>query len=149
MAHQIGVFISHSWTHPAHYNDLADWLFKGLPKVDGEVIKFANHSVPRDAEIHGTDDNAELGRAIENKIKKSHVVVVPTAGYSQRRKWIKREIVSAGKLKRPILGVNPPGHGGGSQLVGDVAEKIVKGWNAQSVRRGILVLYEKQRARKR
>ena len=140
--HFIHVFISHSWTYAHHYNTLKAWIFDDTWRMGQASLIIKDFSIPLDDPIHGANSDAALRRAILGKIKRSHVVVIPTGMYVNHSKWIKKEIRGASKLGKPVLGVNPWGQRRTSSVVGSAANLTV-GWNRKSVVKAIWALYRR------
>ena len=140
--HQIHVFISHSWEYSGHYETLADWIFGESWNAGQASLDFRDFSVPRDDPIHNAPNDAQLQRAIYDKIGRSHVVVVPTGMYANYRKWIQKELDGADYHGKPILAVNPWGQERKSRVVLDRAADDV-GWNKRPLVDKIWHLYRR------
>lgn len=138
--HRIHLFISHSWAYSGHYAKLYEWIFANGWRYGQAKLLFSDYSVPKDDPIHTAPSDTELQEAINRKIARSHVVVIPTGMYVNYSKWINKEIDGATKKNKPILGVNPWGQLRVSSVVASVADKTV-GWNKKSVVRAIWELY--------
>lgn len=140
--HQIGVFISHSWAHSKHYEKLAEWLFDepGGWKSNGEPINFIDYSIPQDNPVHNAPNATALQAAIDGEILKSHVVICPMGMYATHSKWIGKEIESARKYQKKVLGVNPWGQERRSSTVQDNSD-MTTGWAKQSVVNSVWQLY--------
>lgn len=138
--HQIHVFVSHSWTYSGHYTTLHDWIFGSAWSVGQASLDLRDYSVPKDDPIHDAPSDRSLREAIFRKIKRCHVVVIPTGMYVNYSKWIGKEIDGATAMSKPILAVNPWGQQRTSSVVGQAAAQIV-GWNKKSVMGGIWALY--------
>lgn len=139
--HQIHIFVSHSWSYSSHYDTLAKWIFEGRWSAGQASFNFLNFSVPKDDPVHNANNDAQLEKAIFNKIMRSHVIVIPTGMYANYSKWIKREIAGAKKYEKPILAVNPWGQIKSSSVVANSASEIV-GWNQQPIINNIWKLYK-------
>lgn len=139
---QIHVFISHSWSHPGHYETLLDWIFRPGWSSGQASLDFRDFSVPRNDPIHNASNDTQLKDAIYNKISRSHVIVIPTGMYANYSKWIEKELDGAVYYDKPILAVNPWGQVRQSSIVQQKATKSV-GWNEKSVVNGIWNLYRK------
>lgn len=138
--HQVHVFVSHSWAYAAHYDTLAQWIFKQNWASGQTSINFHNYSVPGSNPITGARTDKALREAIRTQIARSHVVVIPSGIYSTHSKWINEEIILAQELKKPILCVDLRGAVRTSTVVSNAANKTV-GWNSKSVASGIWELY--------
>lgn len=139
-AHQVHVFISHSWAYSGHYNTLEKWIFRD-PWSSGQAsIDFRNYSVPESNPILNASNDKQLREAIYAQIARSHVVVIPTGMYATYSKWIGKEIDGAVLYKKPILAVSPWGALRTSSIVSGAAANTV-GWNAKSVIEGIWELH--------
>ncbi len=110
--YRINVFISHSWGYSEHYKSLSEWIFNEKWTVEQARLNltFCDHSVPRDNPVHKAPAQRALQEAIFNKVKISHVVVIPTGMYVNYSDWIEKEIVGANQYGKPILAVNPWGN---------------------------------------
>lgn len=126
------IFISHSWAYPDHYKRISEWVFGTQWSASGVEISFINSSVPKDNPIHFAENDTQLKNAIWDRIRASHIVVIPTGMYSTHSKWINKEIEGANFYGKPILGVNPWGQERKSISVQQSAKKVV-GWNKNSV----------------
>jgi hypothetical protein len=137
---QIHVFISHAWAYSDHYTTLADWIFNGNWSVGQASLDFRDYSVPQSDPIHNAGTDAQLKLALNDKISRSHVIVIPTGMYSSHSKWIKKEIEGAKYFGKPILAVNPHGQQRVSGIVSEKSNRQV-GWNKKPVIDGIWKLY--------
>jgi hypothetical protein len=135
-AHNVGIFISHSWSYPHHYDTLAEWIFGEGWQFQNTPINFYDASVPKNNPIHNAPNDSALRTAIFNRISLCDVVVIPTGMYTTHSKWIKNEIEGAHLFRKPILAVNPWGQERKSSIVSQAAHMTV-GWNKQSVVNGI------------
>lgn len=138
--HRIHVFVSHSWAYSNHYETLYGWIFGNGWRYGQASPVFRDYSVPKDDPIHGASSDWVLREAINSKIARSHVVVIPTGMYVNYSNWIQKEIDGAIEKSKPILGVNPWGQLRTSSVVGQAADKTV-GWNKESVVKAIWELY--------
>ncbi len=141
-AHQINVFISHSWTYSDHYDKLAGWIFRESWNSNGVPIQFNDLSIPKHNPIHNAPNAQALQNAIYAEIQKSHIVVIPTGMYSQHSNWIQKEIDGAKACRRPILAVDPWGQERKSSVVANAAAETV-GWNKDSVVGAVWNLYRR------
>ena len=141
MAHQISVFISHSWSYSDHYDTLSDWIFGDNWNVDGVPLTFYDQSVPKDDPIHNAPNAEALKRAIFERIVNSHIVVIPTGMYVNYSDWIGTEIDGARHYSRPILAVDPWGQKKSSSVVLQNAAHDV-GWTKKGVVGGIWQLFK-------
>ena len=137
---QIHVFISHAWSYSNHYDTLADWIFNEQWSVGQASLDFRDYSVPRHDPIHHANNDAQLRAALNDKISRSHVIVIPTGMYASYSKWIQKEVDGANYFGKPILAVNPHGQQRVSGIVADNAHSQV-GWNKKPVINGIWKLY--------
>lgn len=141
MSHDVGVFISHSWSYTDHYATLAEWLFETSWNVSGTPLRFVDYSIPQNNPIHNANNDQELAQAIAHEIAKAHVVVCPTGMYANYSKWIEPELIGARNMGRRILGVNPWGQKRKSSVVENNAHNTV-GWTKQSVVNGVWNLFK-------
>lgn len=138
--HQIHVFVSHSWAYSDHYEKLAEWIFKTSWSSGQASFDMRDFSVPKNDPIHNARNDRELQDAIYDKIKRSHVIVIPTGMYTHHSKWINKEIAGAKQYGKPILAVNPWGQQRAADVVVSNANETV-GWNSETVAGGIWRLY--------
>ena len=124
------LFISHSWTYSDSYEGLVNLL------DNASYFSYNNYSVPKDDPIHDADSDAELRKAIENKIKLTSCVLILAGVYSTYSKWIKIEIEIAKKLNKRIIAIEPWGSERTSAIVKNNADAIVR-WNTDSIVRAI------------
>src|SRR5262249_9012209 len=127
MAHQVNVFISHSWSYSDDYETLAGWLCESGWNVNGVPLTFLDRSIPRDDPIHHARNKAELRTAIFQRIANSHVMVMPAGVYSTHSDWIQTEVEGAQFHRRPIVAVDKFGAERSSSIVQGAAAEIV-GW---------------------
>jgi len=139
---QIQVFISHAWDYSGHYGTLAGWIFDERWSVGQASLDFRDYSIPRTNPIHNAPNDRAPRAAIFDKIKRSHVVIIPMGMYVNYSKWIQKEIEGAHEYGKPILAVNPWGQLRKSSVVAAAADKVV-GWNKQPVISGIWELYKR------
>lgn len=137
---QIHVFISHSWMYPDHYETLRRWIFDRPWRFGRASLVLRNFSLPEDDPIQGARSDRQLREAIHNQIARSHVVVVPLAMYAGRSRWVGEEITGSGLYGKPVLGVRPRGQIRHPREIG-AAAKLIVGWRAESVVRGVWSLY--------
>ncbi len=140
-AHQIHIFISHSWKYSGVYKTLADWIFEENWLIGQASLNFRNFSVPKDDPIHDAPTDKALKNAIFNQIARSHVIVIPTGMYTHYSDWIQKEIDAANSYSKPILAVNPRGQERASGIVVENSAEHV-GWTKKSVINGIWKLYQ-------
>jgi MTH538 TIR-like domain (DUF1863) len=138
--HQIHVFISHSWKYTNHYDTLARWIFGENWSSGQASLKFLDFSVPISDPIYGANNDRQLLEAINNKISRSHVIIIPTGMYANYSKWIQKEINSAKQFQKPILAVNPWGQERKASVVADNATDY-SGWNKEPLVGKIWNLY--------
>ena len=139
--HQIHIFISHSWAYSEHYAKLREWTFDDNWAVGQASLDFHDYSVPSDDPIHNAPTAKELREAIYAKIKRSHVIIIPTGMYANYSKWIKKEIDGALAHEKPILAVNPMGQKRASSVVLENAAVSV-GWNRKPLVNKVWNLYK-------
>lgn len=121
------LFISHSWTHADHYNDLVNLL------KQAKDFCYHNRSIPKDDPVHSSTDK-ELSKAIHNKMESCGIVIILAGVYAEYSGWIDKEINIAknGFLKpKPILAIRPHTNEI-SPKVRYSANKVVK-WNTESI----------------
>lgn len=123
------LFISHSWNHNRHYDNLIALLRRR------GYFEFNNYSVPRDDPIHNAGTAAQLRAAIKRQMKPCHVVLIMAGVYASYSRWIQEEIYLAkdgfGNPK-PVIAIRPRGNMRISRVVVDAADKVV-GWNTESI----------------
>jgi hypothetical protein len=141
VAYTVNIFISHSWSYSDHYDTLSEWLFRNRWKVADVPLQFLDFSVPKDDPIHFAPTDAELQRAIFQRIAVCHAVVIPTGMYVNYSKWIQKEIDGATLYNKPILAVNPWAQEKKSSIVAQAARELV-GWNKESVVKGVWRIVE-------
>lgn len=127
------LFISHSWTYKAFYDNLIRLL------DEKPYFKYRNYSVPRDNPIHGTTSDTALRGAIKNQMHPCGVVIILAGVYATYSKWINIEIELARSgfvHSKPIIAIEHLGSEKTSQPVKNAASKIVK-WNTDSIVRAI------------
>jgi hypothetical protein len=107
--HRIHVFISHSWAYSDHYDTLSAWIFEENWSTGQASLDLRDYSVPRHDPIHDAPNSQALRDAIFARIRRSHVVVIPTGVYASYSSWIKKEIDGAKGYGKPILAVYPWG----------------------------------------
>jgi hypothetical protein len=129
---QIHVIISHAWSCSDHYDTLADWIFNGNWSAGHASQDFRDYSVPRHDPIHNASNDSQLRAALNDKISRSHVIVIPTGMYANNSKWIQKEIDGAKDYSKPILVINPSGAQRTSNVVSNAANETV-GWNKETV----------------
>lgn len=123
------LFISHSWEYSGQYRQLENLLDQA------RYFSYRNYSVPRDNPIHINGNTVRLRKAITEKIRNVHVVLVLAGVYSTYRKWINIEIEIAKKSfsnKKPVIAIEPWESERTSQHVKENADRIV-GWNTKSI----------------
>ncbi len=120
------IFISHSWT----YGDAHDLLIKFFDREP--YFDYKNYSVPKDDPIHNAPYDWQLEEAIERQIKPCSAIVIMAGKYATFSKWIKKEIVIAKRLGKPIIAVKPWANTQVSDVVRENADVLV-GWNGSSI----------------
>jgi|TARA_E500000305_G_C3990155_1_gene221527 hypothetical protein len=133
MSKSYNLFISHSWAYGDAYKKLVGML------ENRAYFSFKNFSVPKDDPIHTLGKDAELHRAIKNKIALCHSVIILAGVYSSYSKWINKEIVICTQeflSPKPIVAIAPWGSEKTSKVVKDNADVICK-WNTESIIAGI------------
>ena len=129
MAKTYDIFISHSWTYGNHYDRLIEFL------DSAPFFYYRDYSVPKDDPIHNAPNQSALYEAIKRQIAPVNIVIIMAGVYASYSKWIDKEIrIAKTEFSRPkpILAVAPWGSERVSQVVRNVADKIV-GWNAKSI----------------
>lgn len=127
------LFISHSWSYSDSYVNLVRLL-----RARG-YFSFRNYSVPRNDPIHDAGTEAQLRRAIHNKMSPCSVVIIMAGVYATHSKWINIEIELAQegfRNPKPILAIRPRGNRRISTAVSEAADEIVS-WNTESVVKAI------------
>ena len=122
---KIRLFISHAWDYNHQYYRLIE-LLQQRPYFD-----FANYSVPAHDPLD-TRTIRQLEEALRNHIRPCQVVLVMAGVYSSYRNWIKKELVIASELDKPIVGVIPWGAQRISLTAQDYAHELAR-WNADSI----------------
>ena len=123
------LFISHSWS----YSDQYDRLVKLLK--ERRYFSYSDFSIPPDHPIHNASTDAQLRRAIRNKMIPCSVVVILAGVYASHSKWINAEIdlaLNGFTSRKPILAIRPRGNVYVSTVVKEAADELV-GWNTESV----------------
>ncbi|MDE0399794.1 MAG: TIR domain-containing protein [Candidatus Poribacteria bacterium] len=123
------LFISHSWAYSENYDRLIN-LLEGR-----RHFKFRDYSVPKDDPIHTNGTDAQLYKAILQKMGPCSVVIILAGVYATYSKWIKQEIKIANEefyIPKSIIAIEPWGSERTSQIVKDNADRIV-GWNTESI----------------
>ncbi len=139
--YNIGVFISHSWSHSGHYDKLAEWIWQPNGwSVKDKKINFINYSIPENNPIHNVPNASTLERAINREIYKAHVFICPTGMYSTHSYWIAKELRGASQSEKKVLAVNPWGQERKSSVVIRKSHHSV-GWTKQGVVDGIWKLF--------
>ena len=127
------LFISHSWSYSDSYVRLVRLL-----RARG-YFSFRNYSVPRNDPIHNAGTDAQLRRAIHNKMSPCSVVIILAGVYATYSDWINIEIdLAQGGFRnaKPILAIRPRGNQRLSTTVVEAADEIV-GWNTESIVKAI------------
>ena len=138
--HQIHVFVSHSWKYPWHYETLADWIFGRSWRFGQASLSLRDYSVPWTHPIVGTRGERQLRDRLHDRIRRCHVVVIPSGVYATYSGWVGMEIHGAARFGKPVLAVDPRSARRTSTIVSDAADMIV-GWRARSVVHAIWELY--------
>lgn len=123
------LFISHSWSYSDSYVRLVRLL-----RARG-YFSFKDYSVPMTDPIHDAGTDAQLRRAIQNKMSPCSVVIILAGIYASYSKWINIEIELAQdgfRKPKPILAIRPWGNRRISSVVSEAADDIVS-WNTESV----------------
>jgi hypothetical protein len=139
-AHKIHVFISHAWSYSGHYQTLEKWIFSTEWNSGGVPLLFRDFSIPKTDPIHNAKTDKALKEAIFNKIRRSHVIVIPCGMYASYSYWIQKEIDGAKFYKKPILAVNPWAQQRKSSVVINNSDKQV-GWNQKPVVQSVFDLF--------
>jgi len=115
------IFISHAWNKDSNYQNLTDLFDKK------KYFTWEDHSVPKGNKIHTEVENEILGRI---HISDCFVVIASMdAVYSD---WIKKEIIWAQVLDKPILGIKPWGAEKVPLVVQEAAIEVLN-WNTESI----------------
>ena len=120
------LFISHSWTYANQYEGLVSLLNQA------ENFNYKNYSVPKDDPIHHASNTEELKNAIRRQMQYANCVVVLAGVYASYSKWINIELELAQEMNKKIIAVEYWGTERTSQVVKNVADKVV-GWNTNSI----------------
>lgn len=134
----VRIFISHAWKHDDDYRKLGDWITCHPVYHNGLMINFVSNSVPKDKPLIGVADDAEIARALFDKIRGSDIVVGLTAMYSAHSEWIDFEHRIAFCLRKPILAVRPNGQRRNATNIQRYSSGEIVGWRRDSVIQGIL-----------
>ena len=127
------LFISHSWSYSDSYVRLVKLL-----RTRG-YFSFRNYSVPRNDPIHNAGTEAQLRRAIRNKMSPCSVVIILAGVYATYSEWINIEIDLARdgfRNAKPILAIRPRGNQRISTTVSEAADEIAN-WNSDSIVKAI------------
>jgi hypothetical protein len=122
------IFISHAW----QYGDAYDRLVVLLNKA--RYFSYINYSAPEDRplDLPSTVTKAKIEKALDNKIKPVHIVLVISGMYYNHRDWIQYEVDTAAEYGKPIIAVEPWGSERfPSQLEPYVLERVK--WNTDSI----------------
>ena len=123
------LFISHSWSYSGQYDRLVNLL------KERRYFTYSNFSIPPDHPIHHASTDAQLRRAIRNKMIPCSVVIILAGVYASYSKWINIEIDLAQSgfiYPKPILAIRPRGNVNVSTVVRQAADELV-GWSTESV----------------
>lgn len=123
------LFISHSWSYSDAFYRLKN-LLDNRP-----YFSYVDYSVPKDNPVHTSGTDKELYKAILNKMRPCHIVLIMAGVYSTYSKWINKEIQAAKKgflNPKPIIGVKPWGQTNISSVVAENVDALV-GWNTESM----------------
>lgn len=121
------IFISHSWGYSDHYQSIVGFLDTYLKKEN-----YKDYSVPQNDPIHTNGTRKDLLEKLDNKIRLSSCVIIPTGIYDSYSESIQAEIDIALKYDKPIIAVRPRGAERQSKVATDNATIIV-GWNGNSI----------------
>lgn len=123
------LFISHSWSYSDDFDRLRDLLDNRL------YFSYVDYSVPKDDPVHTSGTDKELYKAIVNKMRPCHIVLIMAGVYSTHSKWINKEIQAAIEgfsNPKPIIGVIPWGQNNVSSAVTNNVDALVR-WNTESI----------------
>lgn len=125
MAKVYNVFISHSL-------DYADDLM-GLRRllINRGYFNVNFQEVPSHDPINSENDNY-IKRVIKQKLQEADVVIGMAGLYGSFSGWMKWELETAKEIGKPILAVIPWGQTRVSQVVENLADKVVH-WNTESI----------------
>lgn len=119
------LFISHSWAHAGHYENLVNLL------GNANRFDYKNYSVPKDDPIH-IAGGILLRAAIKKQIDRSQIVLIIAGIYSTNSSSIGMEIDIAQKACKPILAIRP----WAAKRISDTADKNADNtvyWNTDSI----------------
>lgn len=139
--HIVHIFISHAWVRSDHYDTLAGWISDKNWKFGQATVNFKDYSIPKSDPVHDADNDKQLRDAIQRKLQRTHVVVLPTGMYASHSKWIKKEIEIATNLGKPILAVTPRGQVKESSIALQYSSDHC-GWNSSNMVSKIWGLYK-------
>ncbi len=122
---QYQIFVSHSWNYDEHRDRIKQFL------NDEPQLTYRDFSVPEHDPLEFEDRN-DLRQQIYQRVKQSHVVVIPSGMYVAHSEWINEEIEMAKSLGKPLIGVKPWGSSQTPKVVREEADEMV-GWQQRSV----------------
>ena len=120
------LFISHSWTYGAQYDNLVS-LLNAAP-----YFYYKNYSVPKNDPIHHASNDGQLKEAIRRQMQHANCVLILAGVYSTYSKWINIEIELAQEMGKRIIAIEPWGAQRTSLIVKAAADEII-GWNTSSI----------------
>lgn len=127
----VRIFSSHRWAYSSHRQGLHDLLAPQWVKG----VDFVDHSIPKAHPVR-VEDDLELARAIQNRIKASDVLLVFAGMYVNFSEWVKLETLCAFFDQCPIIAVVPHGQERVATTATKFASRTVR-WRGESIRTAI------------
>lgn len=127
------IFISHSWSYGADYNNLISLL------RNKTYFYFKDYSVPQNDPIHNAGTATQLREAIRRQMQPCSVILIIAGVYATYSKWINEEINLAQKgfmRSKSIIAIRPRGNERISTIVQEATDRIVN-WNTKSIVKAI------------
>ncbi len=115
------VFISHAWSHNDEYYRL-ERMLREAPNFE-----WRNCSVPKHNPVDGS-----LEDSLKKQIRPASILLVLAGMYAAHSDWIEFEIDFAGRIGKPVVGIEPWGSERIPTAVQNVAKEMV-GWNSSSI----------------
>lgn len=120
------IYISHGWDWKEEYYRLADLLDKA------PFFRWTNCSIPEYDPLRNSKNEKKIKQELDSHIKPVNLVIVLSGMYNAHSSWMQKEIDTAIKHNRPIIGVVPLG---GHRIPAPVQEAVLEtvDWNARSI----------------
>ncbi len=134
----VRIFSSHRWAYTNHRQGLHNLL---TPWVKG--LDFVDHSIPKAHPVR-VEDDLELAREIQDRIRASDVLLVFAGMYVNFSEWVKLETLCAFFDRCPIIAVVPNGQERVAATATKFADRTVR-WRGESIRGAIWELLPESR----